>query len=150
MRAVSVCFALLGITIFVFAQGGTDHAAADHEIRDVLAQYVKARNTRDEAALSRLFAPDVDQLVSTGQWRHGRDELLRGAMQSSAKEAGNSAIDVVSVRLVGDDVAIADGRYQTTSAEGVVRKMWTAFVLRRTDAKWQIEAIRNMLPAPGK
>jgi uncharacterized protein (TIGR02246 family) len=107
-----------------------------------------ARNHNNAAALRRLFTPDADQLVSTGVWRHGLDDLLKGAMASSQKENGQSSVTLESIRMLGRDTAIADGRYET-SAIGAAssRKMWSTFVLRRTSAGWRIAAIRNMLPA---
>ena len=116
-------------------------------VRDTVAQYVKARNTKDAEAVRKLFTQDADQLVSTGEWRKGLDNLVRGAMASSQREMAQSSIDVESVRFVDHDVAIADGRYQTKSLAGETRNMWTALVLKRTESGWRIAAIRNMLPS---
>jgi hypothetical protein len=49
--------------------------------------------------------------------------------------------------MIDRDVAIADGRYRTTSLDGAVRNMWTTFVLKRASDGWRIAAIRNMKPA---
>jgi uncharacterized protein (TIGR02246 family) len=117
-------------------------------IRQVIQRYVAARNQLDVAALKELFTPDADQLISTGQWRHGLNDLLAGAEATSKHENGNSSVAVESVRLIGHDVAIADGRYETSPlGASTPRKMWSTFVLTRTNAGWRIAAIRNMLPA---
>lgn len=97
-----------------------------------------------------LFTPDADQLVSSGEWRRGIDNLVRGAMASSQKETGTSSITVETVRFLEPDIAIIDGRYRTTSSTGDVRNMWTTLVLKRTVDGWRITAIRNMLPVPAK
>jgi uncharacterized protein (TIGR02246 family) len=108
---------------------------------------MEARNHQDEAALRELFTQDADQLVSTGVWRHGLEDLLKGAMASSKKENGQSRIAVESIRMITPEVAIADGRYETATVGGT-RKMWSSFVLKRgSDGAWRITAIRNMLPA---
>ena len=117
-------------------------------VRDLVAQYVKARNTKDGEAVRRLLTPEADQLVSSGEWRRGAANLVNGAMASSKRENGTSAITVDTVRFLGSDVALADGRYKTTSALGSVRNMWTTVVMQRTSEGWKIAAIRNMLPAP--
>lgn len=124
--------------------------AQDAAVREVVRQYLDARNNADEAKTRALFTADADQLVSTGEWRRGRDNVVSGAMASSRKESGNSRIDVAAVRFITDDVAIVDGDYQTSSPGGSAnpRKMRTTFVLKREGGAWKIAAIRNMLPAP--
>ena len=97
----------------------------------------------DVGALRELFTPDADQLVSTGTWRRGLDDLVQGAVASSKKENGQSSVTLESVRMLGPETAIADGRYVTSS-----RNMWSAFVLRLVQGGWRIAAIRNMLPVP--
>ena len=123
-------------------------------IREVVSKYVDARERIDPKAVEELFTSDADQLVSSGEWRRGRDAVVRGTMASSSATGGRRAITVESVRMVTPDVAIADGRYELTGlAGGATRSMWTTLVLKRTEKGWRISAIRNMLPAapaPGR
>jgi uncharacterized protein (TIGR02246 family) len=130
--------------------GRTDDAA----IREVVSKYVDARERIDPKAVEELFTSDADQLVSSGEWRRGREAVVRGTMASSNRTGGKRTIAVESVRLVTPDVAIADGRYELTGlAGGATRSMWTTLVLKRTEKGWRISAIRNMLPAapaPGR
>lgn len=119
----------------------------DAAVRRVVARYMQARNTRNPEALRDLFTPDADQLVSSGEWRKGLPELIRGMQASSQKEAPQSSIAVESVRLIQPDVAIADGRYETTASNGTARHMWTTIILKRAQGEWRIAAIRNMLPS---
>ncbi len=127
-------------------------AFADDEadVRAVVARYVDARDHRDPQATAALFTPDADQLVSSGEWRRGREALVRGAMASSEKE-GKRTITVESVRFPSPQVALVDGRYELTDLAGAAtRKMWTSLVIVRTADGWRIAAIRNMLPAPSR
>lgn len=117
-------------------------------VRAVVAQYMEARNQKNADKIRSLFTPNADQLVSTGEWRKGLDNLVRGTMASSHKERSESSIEIEGVRFIGPDVAIVDGRYETTSVAGAVRKMWTTLILKRDKGEWKIAAIRNMLPAP--
>jgi uncharacterized protein (TIGR02246 family) len=95
-----------------------------------------------------LFTSDADQLVSSGEWRKGRDQVVRGAMASSERTGGKRTIALESIRYIDSGVAIADGRYVLTGlAGGTTRRMWSTFVLKRTSDGWRIAAIRNMLPA---
>lgn len=117
-------------------------------IREIVNRYVAARERIDPKATEELFTADADQLVSSGEWRRGRDAVVRGAMASSRNTGGKRTIAVESVRFVTPDVAIADGRYELTGlAGGATRSMLATLVLKRTGKGWRITAIRNMLPA---
>lgn len=131
----------------VFAQNGGS-AADETAIRDVVKKYVDARESVDPKATELLFTNDADQLVSSGEWRKGRDAVVRGTTASSQNTGGKRTITVEWVRFVSPGVAIADGRYELTGlAGGDARKMWTTLVLAKGPQGWKIAAIRNMLPA---
>jgi hypothetical protein len=70
-------------------------------------------------------------------------------MASSQATGGKRTVTIESLRFLGADAALADGRYDLTGlAGGQDRHMWTSIVLVKTAAGWKIAAIRNMLPAP--
>lgn len=83
--------------------------------------------------------------MSSGEWRRGADAIVRGTAASSKTETSRS-ITVQSVRFVDANVAILDGRYDTTLLDGTVREMWTTFIVKRGSDGWRIAAIRNMKP----
>ncbi len=121
----------------------------DTAIRDLVRRYLNAREQSSPAAVQALFTPDADQLVSTGEWRKGRDHLVEGVLRSSQANEGRRTITVESVRLIAPAVALADGRYEIAPPSGAPpRKMWTTFVVVKESNEWRIAAIRNMLPAP--
>jgi uncharacterized protein (TIGR02246 family) len=121
-------------------------ASDDAAIKDVVRRYADAREARDPEAVAALFTEDALQLVSSGEWRRGRDVLVKGTMASSARNTGTRTIVVETLRMLAPDVANADARYEISGAE--TRKMWSTFVLVRQQGQWRISAIRNMLPAP--
>jgi uncharacterized protein (TIGR02246 family) len=140
-----------------------DRSADATAVRTVVARYVEARERRDATALAALFTDDADQLVSTGEWRRGREAVVAGGLASSARSAGVRTIDIEAVRFAGSDVAVADGRYEIAAAPATAanaasgaptsgtaaagpRRMWTTFVLVRQAGAWRISAIRNMRP----
>src|SRR5258708_9483166 len=99
-------------------------------VRAVVQKYVEARENRDESAIGTLFTADADQLVSTGEWRKGRMDVVRGTMASSQSAPQKRTITVASVRFVAPDVALADGRYEIAGQAGSQsRKMWTTLAL---------------------
>jgi uncharacterized protein (TIGR02246 family) len=127
------------------AQTSNDEAA----VKAVVARYVEAREKRDAAGVAAVFTPDADQLVSSGEWRKGREAVVKGTLASSESTGGRRTITVESVRFVSADVALADGRYEISGmASGPDRRMWSTFVMKRGAEGWRISAIRNMLPAP--
>ena len=119
----------------------------DAAIKALVARYHAARDVSDAAAIRSLFVADADQLVSTGEWRHGREALVQGMLESSKSRPGRRTLAVETIRPLSKDVAIADARYEIADyANGEARKMWSTFVVQRTPDGWRIAAIRNMLP----
>ena len=151
MPFVSAC-TLLWVCVASVAPGAAPPQAGaapphDAAIRAVVARYVEAREARDQSAVAALFTADADQLVSSGEWRQGREEVVSGSLASTERTGGSREIVLERVRFLGDAVAIADGRYTIRGLETGERRMWTTFVMTRTAEGWRIAAIRNMLPA---
>src|SRR4051812_17648218 len=112
MRLMMAAF--VGLTFVAAGHGQSppmeSRSVDDKGVRDVVRQYVDAREARDPKAVGALFTADADQLVSSGEWRLGRDNVVSGSLASSAQTGGKRTIDVERVRFVSSDVAIADGR----------------------------------------
>ncbi len=148
MRWALLCVVPFAIGMSLFGQSSSS-AAGEAAIRGAVQKYMDARDQRDAAALAALFTSDVDQLVSSGEWRKGREAVVKGTLGSSQSTGGKRSITVESVRFLAPDVALADGRYELTGlANGETRKMWTTILLKHDPDGWHIAAIRNMLPAP--
>lgn len=152
----SVTRALVTLTIcMMFGLGATSQEPTNNErvldaaaVNDVVKRYVDARERADAKAVAALFTGDADQLVSSGEWRRGRDEVVKGTLASSKQTGGKRTIKVETIRFPAPDTAIADGRYEITGGANGDRRMWTTFIMTRTKEGWRIAAIRNMLPAP--
>jgi uncharacterized protein (TIGR02246 family) len=147
MRTLSTLCLCLVLGLVSSGQPETGRTSDEAAIREVVRRYVAARERNDPAAIAALFTTDADQLTSSGEWRKGRDAIVRGTLASSKQTGGTRSITVESVRFPSADTAIADGRYEITGAAGGDRRMWTSFVLIRGKGEWSIAAIRNMLPA---
>ena len=130
------------------AQPPAGSAADEKAVREVVQRYVEAREGRDAAALAALFTADADQFTTSGEWRKGRDAVVKGGLASSQRNAGRRSITIESVRFVAPGVAIADGGYSIQGGGGeAARPMWTTIIVTRTPEGWRIAAIRNALPA---
>jgi uncharacterized protein (TIGR02246 family) len=133
---------LVSLSILTGSLLAQSHSDDETAVREIVRKYVDARDQQDPRAIEVLFTHDADQLVSSGQWRKGREEIVRGTIAASQNEAGKRTITVESVRFLAPGVALADGRYEIGD-----RRMWTALLLTRDSSGWHIAAIRNMLPA---
>jgi uncharacterized protein (TIGR02246 family) len=118
----------------------------DEAIKGLVKEYLEARDRDDAKAVGALFTDDADQLVSSGEWRKGRDQLVKGTL-ASTRSGGKRTLRVEHIRHISKDTAIADARYELVGAADT-RNMWSTFVVTRTSGGWKIAAIRNMLPAP--
>jgi uncharacterized protein (TIGR02246 family) len=147
MRALLMITTCLVTALHTFEVGTTAQTREEAAIREVVKTYIDTRERPDPAALGALFTDDADQLTSSGEWRVGREEIVRGTLESSRRTGGTRTITIERIRFPKPDAALADGRYEISDGQGS-RRMWTSFLLTRTSGRWRIAAIRNMLPAP--
>jgi uncharacterized protein (TIGR02246 family) len=133
-----------------YAPAQATNAADETAVRDIVQRYVDARERRDASALAALFTADADQFTTSGEWRRGRDAVVKGGLASSQRNPGTRSITVETVRFIAPGVAIADGPYGIRGGAATERSMWTTIVLARTPAGWRIAAIRNALPAAAR
>jgi uncharacterized protein (TIGR02246 family) len=151
LKTFFICLftALAMLALAMLAQAPAARTKDEVAVREIVNKYVAAREQSDAQAIAALFTGDADQLVSSGEWRKGREDVVRGTLASSQSAAGKRTIAVESIRFIARDAALADGRYEIAGpAGGQSRRMWTTLVLSRTPDGWRIAAIRNMLPAP--
>ena len=118
---------------------GPDEAA----VRDVVRRYTEARELSDPKAIEALFTADADQYTTGGEWRRGVPQLVKGMIETSARNPGARVIAIAAVRFITTDVAIVDGDY-TTGADA--RRVWTTITVKRDSGRWRITAIRNIAP----
>lgn len=134
-------------TGFVQAQFSSPTGKQRKQIDSLIAAYGRARENRDTVLLKTLLTPDVDQLVSSGEWRNGIEEAVKGMQRSSLEAPGTRTLTVEKVRLLTAKSAVVDCRYTIQSAGGPLRQMWSSFIVVAEKKAWKIAAIRNMLPA---
>lgn len=117
--------------------------ADEAAVRDIVRRYTEARELSDPKAIGALFTSDADQYTTSGEWRRGVPQLVKGMLDTSARNPGARSIAVAAVRFITPDVAIVDGEYKTGTD---ARQLWTTVTVKREPGGWRIAAIRNMAP----
>ena len=147
-KLAAVLFALnVAALVTVAVAQSSDRAADEAAVRAVIQAFIDTREKNDAAGLAALLTADVDQRQTSGSMRSGRDAVVSGTMQTQQSTGGSRTISVDSLRFVGADVAMVDGRYDSVGrSDGTDQRMLTSMVLRREGGAWKIAAIRNMLP----
>ncbi len=132
------------------AQSNKPTQAQQKVISALIDRYSEAREKSDTVLLKTILTKDVDQLVSTGEWRAGIAAAIEGMLKSSAGSPGTRTLTVDKIRMLDANCAIVDCRYEIGNAGNITRKMWSTFMVVADNEQWKISAIRNMLPAGNK
>jgi hypothetical protein len=140
-------FINLSAPLLLQAQDAMLNKKQQEAIYSLIDDYSNARENKDTVLLKRILTKEVDQLVSTGEWRNGLDAAVQGMLRSSADRPGTRTLTVEKIRLLDSNCALVDCRYEIQNADGTIRKMWSTFLVVSAKKAWKIAAIRNMLPA---
>ncbi len=140
---------LLNVTgiLVLYGQHNTSTDAQQKAITSLIDQYSEAREKNDTVLLKAILTSDVDQLVSTGEWRNGIAAAIQGMLKSSANSPGTRTLLIEKIKMISPTIALVDCRYEIKNTEGSIRKMWSTFLVIAKNRIWKISAIRNMLPA---
>ena len=120
MRRVMVwipAMCVIALSVQMLTALAQSTAGDEAAVREVVKNYVAARDRGDAAGVAAVFTEHADQLTSSGEWRRGRDELVRGTLASSKSNSG--------VRTI----AIKTGLAAAASA----RRSWSLAVLTVLD-----------------
>jgi hypothetical protein len=148
IRKYCLLLMFLNVTITrVYAQAVPISTEETQLISNVIHLYSQARESRDTALLKKILMEDVDQLVSTGEWRTGTSSAIAGMLKSSAATAGTRSLNINKLRKLTATTALVDCKYDIQQKDGTIRNMWSSFVIINDQGRWKISAIRNMLPA---
>ena len=137
----------LACLMVLYGQDAIVNEKQQKAITSLIDQYSQAREKRDTVLLKTILTSNVDQLVSTGEWRVGINAAVEGMMKSSANSPGTRTLHIEKIQTITSSSAIVDCRYEIQNTDGTVRKMWSTFIVIADKKTWKIMAIRNMLPA---
>jgi hypothetical protein len=146
MKNILLSFVLCVASAHLYGQSTVD-AANRKAIQSLIDKYSQARETKDTSLLKAILIPEVDQLVSNGEWRHGIAASVKGMLSSSTNNPGTRKLTVDKMKLLNPSCGIVDCRYEIQNQNGTTRSMWSTFVVVLHQGEWKISAIRNMLPA---
>jgi uncharacterized protein (TIGR02246 family) len=138
-----ICLFCVTIGAMVSAQSPAANASDEAAVRDIVRRYTEARELSDPKAIEALFTADADQYTTSGEWRRGMSQMVKGMLDTSARNPGARVITIAAVRFLTPDVAIVDGEYKTGTD---ARLVWTTLTVKRDGRAWKIAAIRNILP----
>lgn len=147
---MKLLYLLVGLTLacpaILSAQADKPSDRVKRKVVALIAEYAQARDNKDTTLLKQILADDIDQLVSTGEWRSGIRAAVEGMMASSVSNPGDRTLVVDKIKLINPHSVIADCRYEIKNPDGTARRMWSSFILVEDKGTWKISAIRNMLP----
>jgi uncharacterized protein (TIGR02246 family) len=139
-------FSLLPLVIFLAAPVSIPAAerageqSAEREIRKAIAALEESFNRSDAKSLAACWTPDGEFISTRGQRFAGR-EKIEGAYREflAAHKDSKLRLNLVSCRLVAEDVAMADLVAEMTPApEGLEAEPACSMVLVKRDGRWQI------------
>ena len=135
------------VTTFNYAQEAGTNNNLEQDIYSLIDKYSQAREKNDTVLLKSILTAEVDQLVSSGEWRKGIDASIKGMLRSSENNPGTRQIKIEKMRFINSDFGIVDARYEIKNTDGTERNMWSTFIVVYDVGMWKITAIRNMLPS---
>ena len=148
MKSIFLLLTFTVTSIFVLrAQNIMPGEKQKKDIYSLIDKYSQAREKRDTVLLKTILTTDIDQLVSTGEWRNGIGASVAGMLKSSANSPGTRTLNIEKIRMIIPNSALVDCKYEIQNADGTVRKMWSTFIVVTDKGVWKISAIRNMLPS---
>lgn len=144
---IPVVLFLMLHAVSVNAQQKTVPAYVKHELTGLIDSYASARENQDTLLLKSILTMDIDQLVSSGEWRLGLSTAVEGMKRSSQVNEGKRTLTVERIKLLNTTTAVIDARYTIEPVDGgAVRNMWSTFISVYLEGRWKITGIRNMLP----
>lgn len=131
----------------LYAQTEIPSEKQRNDITALIDQYSLAREKSDTVLLKKILTTDIDQLVSTGEWRTGVGQAVQGMLASSKNTSGKRKLTVHNIRFFNANTAIVDCQYEIMNDNGISRRMWSTFLVVSDVGSWKISAIRNMMPS---
>ncbi|MEJ0057945.1 MAG: hypothetical protein WDN75_21240 [Bacteroidota bacterium] len=87
-KLVLITFCTMSIS-FLFGQN-LPNDKQTKDIYSLIDNYSQAREKRDTVLLKKILTTDIDQLVSTGEWRNGVGESVKRHAEELCRQSRNA------------------------------------------------------------
>lgn len=127
----------------------TDDVAA---VTSVLNELVAAWGRHDAQAYGELFTEGATYITYVGTLYQGRQDIVDShrSLFAGFLKGTKLAVEVLDIRFLGPDVAVANGRGDTYKGKRPPKltKIQTYTLVRQNDGKWRIAAFHNTKRKP--
>lgn len=89
----------------------------------MVEKYAQSRENIDTMLLKSILTTDINQLVSSGEWRIGKKGAIKGMVRSSTSNSGKRTLKVDKIRFLNPESTIINARYEIKNADGTACKM---------------------------
>lgn len=123
----------------------TTPSADEQSIRQAVANYAAALSKGDINAIAPFWTPDAEYTDDGGATHKGRDAIV--ALFRKGLEAAKGTkyqLRVTSMRFIRPDVALQDGRSDSTAADGSTDNSKFTVVWVKTGGRWQISSAHDL------
>ena len=93
------------------------HADDEKALRKLADDFAKAYNARDAKALASQFAPQAEMVDLDGNVLQGREAIERSFAAQFENPVFKIAVEIESLRFVGDNLAVEDGHLTLTKED---------------------------------
>lgn len=135
---VGSCSTLLACS-YMTADDSPASRASEAELRTQAADFCKAFNKGDAAAVTAFYSEGSEYTSDSGKTLRGRAEIEKAYAEHFKTNPGDSiSIDIASIRFPSPSMAIEEGTIETRSAVGAAlpNSTWYRAVHVRENGKW--------------
>jgi uncharacterized protein (TIGR02246 family) len=124
----------------------SNRAADEKALRKSADDFAQAFNARDAKAIAAQFAPQAEMVDLDGNVIQGREAIEESFARQFAEPLFKVAVEIESLRFVGDNLAVEDGHLVMTNEDHDVtlRSRYTA-VHAREGGKWLVASSRDVV-----
>lgn len=124
----------------------TNRSDDEKALRKSAADFAKAYNDRDAKAIAALFAPQAEMVDVDGHVVQGREAIEKTYAEHFEEPLFDIAVEIESLRFVGDNLAIEDGHLVLSSEDHdlTIRSRYTAVHVRE-GGEWLVASSRDVV-----
>lgn len=129
------------------ARQAPPHRTEDEKaLRKSAADFANAYNDHDAKAIAALFAPRAEMVDLDGHVVQGREAIEKSFAEHFEGPLFTVAVEIESLRFVGDNLALEDGHLALTSEEHdlTIRSRYTAVHVRE-GGQWLVASSRDVV-----